>query len=210
MRHELVELTHRLVFRHRQYVLVVFGREVRLDAMDAAEVNFTASDHGEQDGETACGACRTDALARSRLRHVIPPHQKLEQRGKPLPGPQPPSIDDADVAKEARDMPVILPYQLAKLVEERLIAQLLRLSLRRLGWMRRSHAHLYHGLFRPSRPPKRRWAFELPIARPGRPRGAVLEKIRQKPRQDRRHRPHESLTGTKNASSKKSPLILFV
>jgi hypothetical protein len=116
-RHELFELLHRLVFGLREHAFMVLGREVRLDAMDTAQMELPAGYHREQDGKAVCEARRADALHRRGLRHVAAPHQKCEQRRVSLSGPQLPPVDKSDVPEQAGEVVVISSDQLAECIE---------------------------------------------------------------------------------------------
>ena len=88
-----------------------------LEAMDAAQMNFTAFDHAEKDRKPASGARGADTLAGRGFGHVVATHEKIEQRRMTLPGPKFATIDDVDVAEQARNAVLILPHQLAEFVE---------------------------------------------------------------------------------------------
>ena len=51
---------------------MILGCEVSFESVDAAQVNFTACDHVEENWETPCGARCADALAGRRFGHVVP------------------------------------------------------------------------------------------------------------------------------------------
>src|SRR6187399_2511256 len=77
---EFFNLENRLVFGFPQHLLVIFGGEMSLEAMDTAQVNFAASNHGEKDWEASSRARGADALAGCRLGHVVPRYEKSEPR----------------------------------------------------------------------------------------------------------------------------------
>ncbi|HEY6729315.1 MAG TPA: hypothetical protein VI197_35135 [Polyangiaceae bacterium] len=131
-------------------MLVVLGCQVRLQAVNTAQVDLSTGYHGEQDREAARCARGTDALAGRGLRHVITPHEKIEKRRMSPSGPQFPAIDDVDVPEQAGDVVLVLSYQLIELTEERLVAQSFQSWVRKLGWRGRGHTHLYHEIFRHS------------------------------------------------------------
>ena len=130
LRNELFELPNRLVFGEREHLLVVVASQVGLEAMDAAQVDLTAGHHGKKDRETASGARGADALAGGGLRHVIADHEKIEEGRVTELGPQFAPVDGVDVAEQPGVALVVLPDQVAELVEQRVVVQGIE---RRLG-----------------------------------------------------------------------------
>lgn len=123
MRYELLELSDRLVFGLRENLLMIFRSQVGLQTVDRTEVDLTTGDHVEHDGETPSGACRADALTSRRFRHMVADHEKVEQRGMPESGPQPPLIDGVDVAEQNGVTFVVPPNELTELVEQRAVVE---------------------------------------------------------------------------------------
>jgi hypothetical protein len=89
------------VFGFRQDVRVVVASQVSFEAMDATQVQLTASDHAEQNREAPSGACGSDALAGGRFGHTVPRHAKVEHGWVPAFGPEFAPIDGVDVPKQA-------------------------------------------------------------------------------------------------------------
>src|SRR6187399_154449 len=97
---EFFNLENRLVFGFRQHLLVILGGEMSLEAMDTAQVNFAASNHGEKDWEASSRARGADALAGCRLGHVVPRYEKSEHGWVPPFGPHLAPIDGVDVTEQ--------------------------------------------------------------------------------------------------------------
>ena len=97
------------MFGSGEHLFVVLAGEVSLQAMDAAQVQLAAGDHGEQNGEAASSARGSDALAGRRLRHMVPGHEKSEQGGVAQLGPQLAPIDGFDVAEQVGVALMVLP-----------------------------------------------------------------------------------------------------
>ena len=120
---EFFNLENRLVFGFRQHLLVILGGEMSLEAMDTAQVNFAASNHGEKDWEASSRARGADALAGCRLGHVIPRHEEGEHGRVPQLGPQLAPIDRVDVAEQVGIALVILSHQDTEPREQNVIVQ---------------------------------------------------------------------------------------
>lgn len=102
---------------------MVVGREVRLEAMDAAQVQLAPGNHLKKNGKTPSGPRGADALAGRRLGHVKARDTEIEHRGMASFGPQLTLVDDVDVPEQVGRVVVILLNQVAELVEERLVTE---------------------------------------------------------------------------------------
>ena len=98
------------MFGSGEHPLVILLDEVSLEAMDAAQVNLAASNHGEQDWEASSGARGADALAGCRFGHVVPRHEEREHGRVTQFRPQLTPIDGVDVAEQVGLALVVLPH----------------------------------------------------------------------------------------------------
>ena len=94
---------------------------MRLQAVDATQVNFTPRDHLEHQGEAPGSPRGADAFAGGRLRHMMARHAEIEHRRMAVFRPELAVIDGIDVPQQGRRVVMIFLNQVAELGEQRLI-----------------------------------------------------------------------------------------
>src|SRR6187549_367296 len=98
--------------------------------MNPAQVNLTARDHREEDGEPPSGARGANPLAGGRLGHMVARNAEVEHRGMPAFGPELPPVNGIDVSEQAGSAALISLDQVAELAEQDVVTQSVERSIR--------------------------------------------------------------------------------